>query len=137
VDGNHPILQDAPWQEANNTFAHKIVRRLSLPTGTWRELNAGVAVETSKTIVVNEAIGMLETYAESDKDLVDAAPSPKMFRMNNAKGFLEGLSQTLATAVFYADASLDPQKPTGFAPRMASLAATANVINLESSIIFR
>lgn len=125
---DNPILQDGPWMEANNTFAHKIVRRLSLPSGTWRELNAGVAVETSKSVVVNEAIGMLETYAESDKDLVDAAPSPKQFRMNNAMGFLEGLSQTLATAIFYADASLDPQKPTGLSPRMASLAATTNVI---------
>lgn len=126
---DNEILTDAPYIEANDTFSHKIVRRANLPTGSWRQLNAGVANEASKTQEFTETIGMLETYARTDKDLVDSAPSPQAFRMQEAKAFLEGMSQTLASTVIYGNHQTDPEKFTGLASRMASIAATSNVIN--------
>ena len=115
---DNEILDDAIWMEANDTFSNKTVRRNNLPAGSWRKLNAGVATEASATTEVVDTIGMLETYAEADKDLVDAAPNPKTFRSNEATAFLEGLSQTLAATVIYGNASTDPEKFTGLAPRL-------------------
>lgn len=112
------ILKDAPWVEANDVFSHKYTRRLSLPTGSWRQINAGVAKETSRTVPVTEVMGFLESYSEVDKKLVDNAPNDKQFRMLEAKAFIEGMSQTLASALIYADASVDPEKITGLTPRL-------------------
>jgi len=126
---DNEILLDAPWLEANDTFGHKITRRTSLPTGSWRKLNAGVAAEMSRTQEVYETIGMLESYAEVDKDLADAAPNPKQFRNQEAQAFLEGLSQTLASTSIYGNTATTPEKFDGFATRMPSIAATTNVIN--------
>lgn len=125
---DNEVLLDAPWIEANDTFGHKITRRTTLPTGSWRKLNAGVAAEVSKTQEVYETIGMLESYAEVDKDLVDAAPNPKQFRNQEAQAFLEGLSQHLAATTFYGITATEPEEFDGFATRMPKLAATQNII---------
>jgi hypothetical protein len=119
---DNEILTDALWLEANDTFAHKIVQRMSLPTGSWRQLNAGVSTESSQTRELYETIGMLETYSEADKDLVLAAANPSQFRSSEASAFLEGLSQTLASTIIYGNAGTDPEKFTGLAPRLDALA---------------
>lgn len=129
---NNEMLMDAKWVEANDTFSHKSTRRLSLPSGTWRKLNAGVAKQSSQTIPVVDVIGMLETYSEVDKALADAAPNPQAFRFSEAKAFLEGLSQTLAYTFIYGNANIDVEKFTGLAPRMASL-ATDHVIGCSGT----
>ena len=125
---DNEILLDAVNVEANDTFAHKIVRRSSLPSGSWRKLNAGVADEASQTMEVVEGIGMLESFAQADIDLVMSAPNPMQFRMTEAASFIEGMSQTFATTFFYGNSNTDPEQFTGLAPRMDSLAATQNVI---------
>jgi hypothetical protein len=121
---DNEILQDAPWIEANDTFGHKIVQRMTLPSGSWRSLNAGVAAESSQTRELTETIGMLETYSEADKDLILAAPDPRAFRNSEAIAFLEGLSQTLATTFIYGNAGTDPEQFTGLAPRLDVLSQT-------------
>ena len=125
---DNEILNDAPFLEANDTFSHKITRRSALPSGSWRKLNEGVAIESSQTNEVTEGIGMLETFSQSDKDLVQASSNANQFRMDEAAGFLEGLSQTLADTFIYGNSATTPEKFTGLAPRMDDLAATANVI---------
>jgi hypothetical protein len=125
---DNEILQDAVFQEANDVFSHTCTRRLSLPSGTWRQLNEGVANESSKTIKVTEGIGMLESYSEPDKVLVDAAPNPQQFRMDEGQAFIEGMSQTLAATMIYGNAQTDPTQFTGLAVRMNALAPLANVI---------
>ena len=125
---DNEILLDAVNLEANDTFSHKITRRSSLASGTWRKLNSGVASEATQTMEVTEGIGMLETYSQADVDLVMSAPSPMQFRMDEAAGFLEGMSQTMATTFIYGNSNTDPEQFTGLAVRMDSLAATQNVI---------
>ena len=122
------IVGDAMWLEANDIFSHKSVRRSSLPTGSWRKLNAGVAVEASDTINMIDVIGLLEARSENDVKVMDAFPNPQQARSNEDKAFVEGLSQTMASAMIYANAATDPEKFNGLAPRMDGLAATANVI---------
>jgi hypothetical protein len=116
------ILKDAIWLEANDTFSNVITQRYSLPTGTWRLLNQGVTRSATATRVIRETVGSLEDYCDTDKMIVDASPNPAQFRMGEARGHIEGLSQTLAAAMFYSNAAVTPEQMTGFAPRLDSLA---------------
>lgn len=115
------ILNEAPWLPSNDIWTNKTVRRGSLPTGSWRKLNSGVATEASRVTDVLDVIGMLETYAEYDKEYIDNMPEPARARLDEAKAFLEGLGQTLISSILYSDADADPDKMHGLAPRMATL----------------
>lgn len=124
----NPIVQDIPMREANDRFVNKTTRRGQLPSGSWRKLNAGVAAESSQTIELIDGMGFLESYSEPDKDIIDSMPNPAQARSDEDMGFVEGLGQTLATAIIYANSFTDPEQPHGIAPRLSSLAATTNVI---------
>jgi hypothetical protein len=123
-----PIVGDAVWKEGNDIFSNKTVRRSSLPSGTWRKLNFGVAKESSDTIEMVDVIGILEARAENDVEIINAFPNPQQARMDEAASFMEGLSQEMASTILYGNALTAPEEFTGLAPRMDALAATANVI---------
>ena len=65
------ILEDATWLEANGFTEHKTTVRSGLPQGTWRMLNYGVQPEKSTTVTIKDSMGMLESYALTDKALAD------------------------------------------------------------------
>ncbi len=114
------ILQEAPWMPSNDTWTNKTVRRGTYPSGTWRKLNAGVATEVSRTTEILDSIGMLETYAEYDKEWIDNMPNPTQARLQEARAFLEGLGQTFVSAILYSNANADPDQMHGLAPRMGA-----------------
>lgn len=117
------ILEDIVWYEANNGTSHKTTVRGGLPSGTWRILNYGVANEKTRTVPVMDTCGMLESYAEVDKDLADQNGNTKAWRLSEELGFIEGLGQTLSTALFYGNEATDPEQITGLAPRFNSTSA--------------
>jgi len=123
---DHPILADAVWLESNQPTSHVGTKRTNLPTGTWRRLNKGVATEASATTQVTEPMGMLESYSKVDAKLVSLAPNKAEFRSQEDLAFVEGLSQTIETAIIYSDFATTPEKFDGFTPRYNSL-ALANV----------
>jgi hypothetical protein len=123
-----PIVEDAVWKEGNDIFSNKTVRRSSLPSGSWRKLNQGVAKESSSTIEMVDTIGILEARAENDVEIINAFANPQQARMDEAASFMEGLSQEMASTMIYGNALTAPEEFTGLAPRMDALAATANVI---------
>jgi len=126
---DNDIVADALWREANDTFSNKTVRRASLPSGSWRKLNAGVATETSETVELIDTIGLLETWSQNDIEIINAFPNPKQARNDEAMSFVEGLGQTMASTMIYGNSATTPEKLTGVAPRLADIAATSNVIN--------
>ena len=125
---DNEIMQDAPYFEGNDYFSNRTTRRSSLPSGTFRKINEGVAPEASGSVQVIDTIGILESYSEPDKILVDSAPNPKQFRNDEDMAFVEGMGQTLASKMFYGNSATTPEEFTGFAPRMDDLDATNNVI---------
>ena len=129
LNETNPLVQDGPWVEANNVFAHKSVRRSYIPEGSWRMLNAGVGIGATRTREVVDTIGMLEIYSENDVDLIKSFPNPKQARMDEARGFIEGLSQHLVATGIYGNTDTAPEEINGFATRMGSLATTTNVRN--------
>lgn len=125
---NNNILKDAhPWLEANGFGDHKIIRRSSLPKGTWKRLNEGADIEKSSTHEVIEPIGILISFAESDVDVLDMAKNRNEARMIEITAFLEGMGQTLATAMFNADPNEDPAQFRGLRPRLPLLQTQKNV----------
>lgn len=129
LNQENDIIQDAVWREANDTFSNKTVRRASLPAGSWRKLNSGVAIEASTTRELVDTIGLLETWAQNDIEIINAYPNPMQARNDEAMAFVEGLGQTMASTMIYGNAATTPEIFTGLAPRLADIAATTNVIN--------
>jgi hypothetical protein len=121
LNKTNEIFSDMSWVEANGLTYHKMVQRLSLPTGEWRRINGGVGVHASQTREVTVGIGMLEDYSEPDKKLIDMAPDSHNARMGEARAFIEGLGQTLGRSVIYANHATDPEQFSGLAPMLNTL----------------
>lgn len=120
---SNEMLDDIPWMPGNDGTGHKTTIRSGLPAGTWRKLNYGVQPEKSTTVQIRDQTGMLETYAEVDKSLVDISDDKEGLLMSENVAFLEGLAQTMATQLIYGDATVNPEKITGLAPRFNLLSA--------------
>lgn len=114
---SNAMLQDAPWIQANGASKHVTTKRTALPAGTWRKFNQGAAREASKTTQIEETMGMLQAYSQLDKDLVALAENPQEFRLTEDMAFLEGMSQTVATALLYSTTVGYPEKFDGFTVR--------------------
>lgn len=135
---SNAVLSDAPWVQANGLNNHTSSKRVYLPAGSWSKINTGVALEKSEVTQVVESIAMLESYSRIDTRLIDIAPDPMAFRMDEDLAFVEGMSQTLASQIFYGTTVGSPEKFDGFATRYANLttlgvSAVHNVHNYGSS----
>lgn len=123
MNEQNPILQDMVVQECNNGMVHRTTIRTGLPAGTWRQLYQGVQPDKSTTRQVTDTCGMLEAYSQVDKALADMSPDKPAFLLTESQAFLEGLNQQMATALFYGDTAVDPEKFTGLAARYNSFGA--------------
>lgn len=120
------VLDDMLWVEGNLPTGHKTTIRTGLPSATWRLLNYGVPNAKSTTAQIIDTVGNLETYAVIDKDLADLNGNTAEFRMSEVSAFLEGMSQQVATTLFYGNTSTNPERFMGLAPRFNTVAtATA------------
>lgn len=126
------VLDDAVFIEGNLPTGHKTTIRTGLPQPTWRKLYGGVQPTKSRTAQVTDTAGMMEAYAEVDKALADLNGNTAEFRLSEDRAHIEGMSQDLASSIFYADESITPEKFTGLAPRFSSLSAE-NGQNIDAS----
>ena len=128
------ILEDMLVIEGNLPTGHKTTVRTGLPQATWRFLNQGVPNAKSTTAQISDTCGNLETYSVIDKDIADLNGNTAEFRLTEVRAFLEGMSQQVASTLFYGNQFLNPERFTGFAPRYstvtaASSATAANVLD--------
>jgi hypothetical protein len=123
LNETNEILEDMSWIEGNLPTGHKTTIRSGLPSVTWRLLNYGVQPSKSRTVQVTDTVGMLEAYAEVDKDLADLNGNTAAFRFSEDLAFLEAMNQELGSTLFYGNTASDPEKFLGLAPRYGSLSA--------------
>jgi hypothetical protein len=128
------ILEDMMVVEGNLPTGHKTTVRTALPQATWRVLNTGVPNAKSTTAQIVDTCGNLETYSVIDKDVADLNGNTAEFRLSEVKGFLEGMSQQIATTLIYGNQSTNPERFTGFSPRystktLANAQTAANVLD--------
>lgn len=123
LNQSNDILTDMSWKEGNLPTGHKTTVRTGLPLPTWRKLYGGVQPTKSTTAQVTDTCGMLEAYAEIDKALADLNGNTAAFRLSEDSAHIEGMSQTMASTLFYGNEGTQPEAFTGLAPRYNSLAA--------------
>lgn len=128
------VLDDLPYVEGNLPTGHKTTVRGNIPAGTWRLINQGIVPVKSTTNQITEGCGMLENYSEVDKDLALLNGNSAEWRMSEDMAIIEGLNQSLSTALFYGDTSVNTEQFVGFGPRywtktLANSATAYNVID--------
>jgi len=117
----NPILQDAHMMEGNLPTGHRSTQRTTQPSGTWRQLNAGVAETKSTTRQVDDSAGMLEAYSAVDVALANLNGNAQAFRFSEDAAFVQGLGEDATDAIIYGNSGTDPEQPHGLAPRYNSL----------------
>ena len=117
------VMQDANVIECNDGSSHITTIRTGLPTATFRRLYGFVPPSKSTTAQVKDPTGMLETYSIVDKDLVDKAPNPKLFRLSESSAFIEAMNQAMQSEVFYGNTNTRPEGFDGLAVRYGQLSA--------------
>ena len=130
------ILDDMVWKEGNLPTGHKTTLRGTVPAGTWRLLNQGIVPQKSTTKQITETCGMLENYSEVDKDLAMLNGNTDDFRFSEDLAIIEGMNQSLATAIIYGDTSVNAEQFVGLAPRyygLSTAVTSANVINAQGT----
>jgi hypothetical protein len=124
------ILDDMVWIEGNLVTGHRGTVRTSLPSPTPRPMNVGVPNAKATSAVISATCGNFEAYSQIDKDLADLNGNTAGFRLNQDKGFFEGMSQYMAGLLFYGYAPTAPATFTGLAPYYSTVtlanAQTAN-----------
>ncbi|SIS72810.1 major capsid protein [Insolitispirillum peregrinum] len=128
---SNEILDDMTWIEGNLPTGHRSTIRTGLPVPTWRKLYGGVQPAKSERVQITDNCGMLEAYAEIDKALADLNGNTAAFRLSEDRAHIEGMSQAMATALFYGNETTTPAAFTGLAPRYNSLSAE-NADNIVS-----
>lgn len=129
LNQTNEILDDMTWIEGNLLTGHRTTIRTGIPMPTWRKLYGGVQPNKGTTAQVTDSCGMLEAYAEVDKALADLNGNTSAFRLSEDRVHLEGMNQTLANAIFYANEATAPETFTGLAPRF-NLSTAANGENV-------
>lgn len=126
------ILEDMLYVEGNLPTGHRSNIRTGLPSVAWRKLNYGVPQSKSTTVTVDDTCGMLEARGQVDVDLVSLNGNSAAFRLSENSAFIEAMNQEHASALFYNDTDINPERPLGFAPRFSDIGAgaPANAMNI-------
>lgn len=126
------ILDDMLWREGNLATGTRTTIRTGLPSGTWRALNAGVLPSKSTSATVDEPTGMLDALGIIDEKLAELNGATAQFRMQENKAFIEGISQQMASALFYANDGFNPGQFMGLSPRFSDKSAVnaQNIIDM-------
>ena len=117
----NPLLMDAHMMEGNLPTGHRSTQRTTQPSGTWRQLNQGVAETKSTTRQVDDSAGMLEAYSAVDVALANLNGNAQSFRFSEDAAFVQGLGEDATDAVIYGNSGVNPEQPHGLAPRYNSL----------------
>lgn len=115
---NNEVLRDAVWIPANRLGAHVHNRRLTLPDGTWRQMNAGATIEASQTQQITENVGRLESWSQVDEMALDIIGDKAALRLTEDRAFIMGLGQTFVETLITGDTSTDPEKFDGLNTRL-------------------
>lgn len=121
LNATNEILDDMKWVESNQATSHRTTMRTGLPAVAWRLLNYGVAAGKSRTVQVEDSLGMLEAYSKVDKELADLNGNTAEFRLSEDRPFIEAMNQEMASTLFYGNTATDREKFLGLTARYSSL----------------
>jgi hypothetical protein len=134
----NPVLKDMIWQEANAATAHEVTLNTSLPQGTWRQDNQGVPASKGTYGKAKFGLGQITDYSQVDRTQARLMGNLEKYRWTMDQSHIEGISQQIASAIFYSNEATTPAQITGFSPYYSSLETTTlqtakNVLNAGGS----
>lgn len=122
------MMKDMIWQEANMPLGHKITVGVSLPQGTFRAANLGVAFSKALNAQMQFGIAELVSYSGVDRSIAELWGSLAKFRYQQDMAHIEGMSQQVSGAFLYSNEGTNPGQMTGFMP-LYNTVNTANAYN--------
>ena len=128
----NPMLEVLPFVEGNLPTGHQTTLRVALPSSIWRELYQGTPASKSARAQITETCGLLEARSEVDVKLANLNGNSASFRLSEAMAFVESISQTMASTVWYGNVNAGSPF-NGLAPRYNSLSGTVGVANVVSA----
>lgn len=129
---DNEILSDMLWKEANQGTSNKTTVLTGLPAAYWRSYNQGVPRGKSTRVPIVDTCAMLETLSMVDRDLANLNGNSAAWRMSEDKAFIDGMSQQMATTLFYGNQDNVPESFTGLTPRFSTVntATAASAVNV-------
>jgi hypothetical protein len=127
------MLKDMIWQEANMPLGHKITVGVSLPQGTFRAANIGVAFSKALNAQMQYGITELVSYSGVDRSIAELWGNVQKYRYQQDMAHIEGMSQQVSGALIYANEGTNPGQMTGFAP-IYNTVNTASAYNATNVI---
>lgn len=115
------ILDDIIWVEGNLPTGNQSTIRTSKPTPVFRLLNAGVTPAKSTSGQIVDPCAIIETRSHVEKAVAELNGNVSAFRLSEDVAFIEGMMDTLSTALIYGDVSKNPEQFNGLAPRYFSI----------------
>lgn len=116
------VLMDLIYVPCNQVSSFVHPRRTSLFSGTWRKIGTGASTEATHTKQIVESVGTLEAWAEVDELVLGKMLTDKaQFLDTEFRGAIQGLGQTLTTAIITSDTSGSPEKFDGLQCRLNAL----------------
>lgn len=120
----HMIMDMIPWKEGNLPTGHQHAIRTSLPTPTFRLLNAGVTPAKSATGQIVDTCALLEARSHIDIEVANLNGNNAAFRLSESKAFIQGMTNTWADTLITGDTSVNPERFNGLQSRYFSLGTT-------------
>lgn len=99
------IIDKILFKEGNLPTGHRATIDSALPAPVWRMLNQGVAPTSGSTAQIDFQCGMLADRSHVDVKLAKLNGNVKAYRMAKAKQHIEGMSQEMASTMFYGSAA--------------------------------
>jgi hypothetical protein len=129
------IFDDMIWVEGNLATGWRGTLRTTLPQGTFRMLYQGAPYTKSTTMVITEECAELVAYSQVDRTLANLNGNVEKVRETEDSAHIEGLSQQMATTIFYGNSLTNPTQFTGFSPRYNTTTTSnaANAVNVLSA----
>jgi hypothetical protein len=133
LNESNPILQDAPAYPSNAPMGHRVTLRSSLPQVEFAKINQGATRSKGSTRQVTETMGFVQGLSEVDSKLLKVVGSAAFDakRRTEDMGFLESMSQLVASTIMYGDETINEAAFTGLQPRLE----TPSTAITESQVI--
>lgn len=112
-----PEINDIPWVEGNLPTGHRITSAQALPSPSWRQLNAGVAITKGETQQFDETCGMLEDESAVDVDLAALNGNAAAYRASEDSLKKEAFGQEFCQSMWYESVATNPERIHGLTPR--------------------
>jgi hypothetical protein len=128
------IADDAPSIPSNEMGGTSFAYRTSIPSGYFRQANAGVPFGKSTTGKSTVGMASLVGWSQVDKKVAKDTGDPEGFRNGEEAAFMEGMGQTFEGTVWYGNTATNPLQCEGLSyfyntVNTASAANAANVID--------